>query len=157
MAFYLNCENDFSTYVEDEIFVDKSSLITILNKRMNRPSSKFFCVTRPRRFGKTMTLSMLNAYYSKGCDSKDMFDKLDISKDPGYLTQLNNHNVIWIDMASVYSDSKDKFLTELVKYVIRDLDEAFPNVLTKDDNTISKAIRNINKKLGERFIFLIDE
>ncbi len=157
MGFYLNCENDFFAYVEDEIFVDKSGLITFLNKHINRPSSKFFCVTRPRRFGKTMTLSMLNAYYSKGCDSRDMFDKLNISKDSSYLSQLNKHNVIWIDMASVYSDSKDNFLTELVKYVIKDLDKAFPNVLTEDDNTLSKAIRHINKKLGERFIFLIDE
>lgn len=69
MSLYLNRNEDFSNYVNDTIFIDKSNLITITNNNISKPSSKFMCVTRPRRFGKTMTLSMLNAYYSKGCDS----------------------------------------------------------------------------------------
>ena len=69
MSLYLNRNEDFSNYVNDTIFIDKSNLITITNSNISKPSSKFMCVTRPRRFGKTMALSMLNAYYSKGCDS----------------------------------------------------------------------------------------
>ena len=159
MSLYLNRNEDFSNYVNDTIFIDKSNLITITNSNISKPSSKFMCVTRPRRFGKTMALSMLNAYYSKGCDSLSLFEKLNIAKDNSYLEHLNKHNVIWIDMASLYTDIRDKndFFKELETNLLDDLNEAFPNVLKEMDNTISKAIIRINSKLNERFIFLIDE
>ena len=159
MSLYLNRNEDFSNYVNDTIFIDKSSLITITNNNISKPSSKFMCVTRPRRFGKTMALSMLNAYYSKGCDSLSLFDKLNITSDSSYLEHLNKHNVIWIDMASLYTDIRDKndFFKELETNLLDDLNDAFPNVLKEMDNTISKAIIRINSKLNERFIFLIDE
>ena len=159
MSLYLNRNEDFSNYVNDTIFIDKSNLITITNSNISKPSSKFMCVTRPRRFGKTMALSMLNAYYSKGCDSQSLFEKLNIAKDNSYLEHLNKHNVIWIDMASLYTDIRDKndFFKELETNLLDDLNEAFPNVLKEMDNTISKAIIRINSKLNERFIFLIDE
>ena len=159
MSLYLNRNEDFSNYVNDTIFIDKSNLITITNNNIRKPSSKFMCVTRPRRFGKTMALSMLNAYYSKGCDSQSLFEKLNIAKDNSYLEHLNKHNVIWIDMASLYTDIRDKndFFKELETNLLDDLNEAFPNVLKEMDNTISKAIIRINSKLNERFIFLIDE
>ena len=160
MSLYLNKNNDkFKEYKSARIFIDKSNLITITNSNISKPSSKFMCVTRPRRFGKTMTLSMLNAYYSKGCDSLSLFEKLNIAKDNSYLEHLNKHNVIWIDMASLYTDIRDKndFFKELETNLLDDLNEAFPNVLKEMDNTISKAIIRINSKLNERFIFLIDE
>ena len=159
MSLYLNRNEDFSNYVNDTIFIDKSNLITITNSNISKPSSKFMGVTRPRRFGKTMALSMLNAYYSKGCDSLSLFEKLNIAKDNSYLEHLNKHNVIWIDMANLYTDIRDKndFFKELETNLLDDLNEAFPNVLKEMDNTISKAIIRINSKLNERFIFLIDE
>ena len=160
MSLYLNKNNDkFKEYKSARIFIDKSNLITITNSNISKPSSKFMCVTRPRRFGKTMALSMLNAYYSKGCDSLSLFEKLNIAKDNSYLEHLNKHNVIWIDIASLYTDIRDKndFFKELETNLLDDLNEAFPNVLKEMDNTISKAIIRINSKLNERFIFLIDE
>ena len=160
MSLYLNKNNDkFKEYKSARIFIDKSNLITITNSNISKPSSKFMCVTRPRRFGKTMALSMLNAYYSKGCDSQSLFEKLNIAKDNSYLEHLNKHNVIWIDMASLYTDIRDKndFFKELETNLLDDLNEAFPNVLKEMDNTISKATIRINSKLNERFIFLIDE
>ena len=160
MSLYLNKNNDkFKEYKSARIFIDKSNLITITNSNISKPSSKFMCVTRPRRFGKTMALSMLNAYYSKGCDSLSLFEKLNIAKDNSYLEHLNKHNVIWIDIASLYTDIRDKndFFKELETNLLDDLNDAFPNVLKEMDNTISKAIIRINSKLNERFIFLIDE
>ncbi len=158
MGFYLNCKNDFYAYVEDRIFVDKSDLISVLNGYLNKPSSKFLCVTRPRRFGKTMTLSMLNAYYSKGCDSKEMFDKLKISKDPCYLSQLNKHNVIWIDMASVFSKlkNKDDFLESIRFKLFKDFSVVNPDI-DINEYSIGDAIVEINSITNDRFIFLIDE
>ncbi len=117
MSYYLNKNNDlFYEYKNSDTFIDKSLLVKECNELI-KTSDRFMCVTRPRRFGKTMALSMLNAYYSKGCDSKEMFDELNISKDESYLKHLNNHNVIWIDMASLYTklDNKNDFVRELKK------------------------------------------
>ena len=159
MSLYLNKNNDkFKEYKSARIFIDKSNLIKECNSLFGT-SDKYMCITRPRRFGKTMALSMLNAYYSKGCDSQSLFEKLNIAKDNSYLEHLNKHNVIWIDIASLYTDIRDKndFFKELETNLLDDLNEAFPNVLKEMDNTISKAIIRINSKLNERFIFLIDE
>lgn len=104
MALYLNKNNDnFISYLNDDIFVDKSLLIRETSNSFNKASKKFMCITRPRRFGKTLAISMLNAYYSKGCDSKELFKNLKISKDSSFESHLNKHNVIWIDMGDVYT------------------------------------------------------
>ena len=80
MGIYLNPNsNKFISYLNNKIFVDKSSLLKIIDENIGSEDLKFMCVTRPRRFGKTLTISMLNAYYSKECDSKEIFDKLNIS------------------------------------------------------------------------------
>ena len=142
MGIYLNSNyNKFISYLNNKIFVDKSSLIKIINENIGSEDLKYMCVTRPRRFGKTLTLSMLNAYYSKGCDSKEIFDKLSISSSSTYLEHLNKHNVISIDMASLYSDSRGEFLKELNKNIINELNESFPDILTNEENTIGKAIK----------------
>ena len=89
MGLYLNKDNSlFLESLDSEIFVDKSDLISITNFKM-RTNDKFMCVTRPRRFGKSMALAMLNAYYSKGCDSKELFKGLKIENDESYLKHLN--------------------------------------------------------------------
>ena len=95
MPLYLNQGSlKFESYFNDDIFIDKSLLLKVCNNNLNKESSKYMCVTRPRRFGKTMALSMLNAYYSKGCDSASLFENLNISKEDSYLKHLNKHNVI---------------------------------------------------------------
>ena len=158
MAFYLNSDNSkFKKYMKSEIFIDKSMIIKECNKLFGSENS-YMCVTRPRRFGKTMALSMLNAYYSKGCDSLSLFEKLNIAKDNSYLEHLNKHNVIWIDMASLYAniDNKEEIITELKKRILSDLKEKYRNVdLT--NFILSDAMIKINNETNERFIFLIDE
>ena len=158
MGIYLNSNNNkFISYFNNKIFVDKSSLIEITNEYINIEDFKFMCVTRPRRFGKTLALSMLNAYYSKGSDSKNIFDKLNISSSSSYLKHLNKHNVISVDMAEIYYESKENFLNDLTSSIISELDKEFPNILTNKEDKIGKAIRQINLITNERFIFLIDE
>ena len=160
MSFYLNKNNDkFISYYNDDIFIDKSLLIDVTNKSINIERKKYMCITRPRRFGKTMALSMLNAYYSKGCDSKSIFDKLNIANDSTYLEHLNKHNVIWIDMANLYADTIDKntFVEKLASEIMDDLKHAYPDILTNSFDTLRKCFNELNSKLNERFIFLIDE
>ena len=158
MSLYLNMSNDaFFDCINADIFVDKSMLIKECNNKIRKPN-KFMCVTRPRRFGKSMALSMLNAYYSKGCDSKELFSGLNITKDESYLTHLNNHNVIWIDMQGLYTkiSNKNDFINQLEFRMLKDLKEAYPQ-FDFTNLLLSDAIVEINNKLKERFIFLIDE
>lgn len=73
MGIYLNPGNDgFQTAIRSEIYVDKTELIAYTNKYLGT-EQRFFCVSRPRRFGKSMALNMLAAYYSRGCDSRELF------------------------------------------------------------------------------------
>ena len=81
MGIYLNPGNDgFWEAVRSEIYVDKTGLIAQTNRYMNT-KQKFICVSRPRRFGKSMTLEMLAAYYSSGCDSADLFKGCEIESE----------------------------------------------------------------------------
>lgn len=80
MGIYLNPGNKgFLKAIRSEIYVDKTGLIAHTNKCLNT-EQKYICVSRPRRFGKSMALKMLAAYYSKDCDSKELFDGLEIKK-----------------------------------------------------------------------------
>ena len=74
--------------IDDAFYVDKSMLIRVLNNKVNK-KDRFICVSRPRRFGKTMAANMIAAYYSKGCDSHEVFSSLKISKDPTFEKNIN--------------------------------------------------------------------
>ncbi len=98
MGIYLNPDNmDFQMALNSEIYVDKSELIKQTNAHIYT-EQRFICVSRPRRFGKSMAANMLSAYYSKGCDSKEMFSKLKIASDTNFEKHLNKYNVIHINM-----------------------------------------------------------
>ena len=163
MSLYLNQGNfAFECSLNSEIFVDKSMIIKKTNSLL-KTNDRFMCVTRPRRFGKTMILSMLNAYYSKGCDSKKIFRGLKIENDESYSKYLNKHNVFLIDMAELYTSLNDKnmFVKKLKEFIYCDLKEEYSQLnlnYNLDDGTfLSNSLKKINSKLNERFIFLIDE
>ena len=89
MGIYLNPENDsFWKAVRSEIYVDKTELIIYTNKYLNT-EQQYICVSRPRRFGKSMVLSMLAAYYSCGCDSAELFSGYKIEKEESFQEHLN--------------------------------------------------------------------
>ena len=93
MGIYLNPDNiDFQEALNAEIYVDKTELIKHTNKKI-RTTNKYVCVSRPRRFGKSMAADMLVAYYSLGCDSKEMFSKYKIAGDGSFEKHLNKYNV----------------------------------------------------------------
>ena len=98
MGIYLNPGNDlFFEAINSDIYIDKSMLIDITNKSL-RTTNKHICISRPRRFGKSMAANMLTAYYSRGCDSTDLFKNLAISKTEDFEKHLNKYNVIRLNM-----------------------------------------------------------
>lgn len=124
---YFNRNNDQFTKSLNGIFVDKSDALDLINNIVDS-NSQFLCVTRPRRFGKSMMASMINAYYSKGCDSKALFDNLNISKASSYPKHLNKRNVIWLDMQyelDRYHGNISNFINVLSLGIIKELELSF--------------------------------
>ena len=157
MAIYLNTNRNFENYKElynEEYFVDKSKIISLINKKINT-KSKYLCITRPRRFGKSSIVSMLGAYYSKAIDSKEIFNELNISKDKSYIENLNKYNVISISFTEVDKNCKDcrEYIDRITTLLIEDLKEVFPNIKIKENY----AIWDILNELNEKFIFIFDE
>ena len=98
MGIYINPRNEgFWRAIRSEIYVDKTGLIEYTNKCLNT-EQQFICVSRPRRFGKSMAVNMFTAYYSKGCDSGELFAGLKIEKDVSFKMHLNKHDVIRLDV-----------------------------------------------------------
>ena len=93
MGRFLNPDNTaFQTALNSEIYIDKTELLTYTNKVIGTKQA-FICNSRPRRFGKSITADMLTAYYSKGCDSKEMFAPLRISQSDSFDGNLNRYDV----------------------------------------------------------------
>lgn len=98
MGIYVNPRNEgFWRAIRSEIYVDKTGLIEYTNKCLNT-EQQFICVSRPQRFGKSMALKMLAAYYSRGCDSRDLFKGLEIEKCGSFEEHLNKYDVILLNM-----------------------------------------------------------
>ena len=148
----------FNEDLNSKIYVDKSEMVTDLNE-LCRTNEKYICVSRARRFGKTMMTNLLAAYYSKGCNSRSLFQGLKLAQHEGWDKYLNSSNVILIDMNGRYWKSSDKksVLKELQSSVIGELGKEFPTVDLKDIIHISDAISVINNQLGETFTIIIDE
>ena len=98
MGIHLNPDNiEFYRATNSEIYVDKTELIRFTNRYLDT-EHRNLCVSRPRRFGKSMAANMLVAYYSRGCDSKGLFQNYKIAQDKDFEKNLNRYNVIHINI-----------------------------------------------------------
>lgn len=158
MGFYLNPGNDgFQRAVQSEIYVDKTGLIAYTNKCLNT-EQQHLCVSRPRRFGKSMTLNMLAAYYSLGCDSKELFSGFLIAKDASFDRHRNRYDVIYLNMQQFLIETDGQKVTEyLEQEVLNELLEEYREFFPKTDIRLAAALRRIYLKTNKKFIFLIDE
>ena len=143
--------------IDDEFYVDKSMIISLLNDKVES-DDRFLCVSRPRRFGKTMAANMIAAYYSKGCDSHEVFSSLKISKDPSFEENINRYTVIKLDMNDVITRKGTLTVPLFINsLVIPELKAEYPSVTLKDGVSLSKAIMDIYSSTGDQFVFIIDE
>lgn len=159
MGIYLNPGNDaFQEAVNSEIYVDKSMLIAFTNKKI-RTSQKNICVSRPRRFGKSMAADMLVAYYSRGCDSRELFQNLKIAQHPSFTEHLNKYNVIHINMLDELTESKtvSDMMTTLKKKLLWELEEEYGDIRCYDWNDLVMVMKTIHNKTGQQFVIIIDE
>lgn len=159
MGIYLNPSNvGFNETLAKKIYVDKTMLISELNNFINE-SNKYICVSRPRRFGKTIATDMMCAYYSKGCDSREMFSKLKISKAKNYEQYLNKLNFIMIDVASEYQNAKNKeqMLVKLTEKLKKEFVAQFPNVNFSICESIADCMLEVYAATNETFVIILDE
>lgn len=158
MGIYLNPSNVLLKQSrKSQIFVDKSMLISELNKLIDS-ENKFVCVSRPRRFGKSMAGNMIAAYYSKGCDSRELFKDLKIAQDESYETYLNKLNVIKLDLNAEYMMLKDPSLLidAMSESVKKELEKQFGLQFSLNDSLASALLKTYSET-GETFIIIIDE
>ncbi len=159
MGIYLNPNNEnFTRTTKREIYVDKTMMIAVLNRFMDTDNT-YVCVSRPRRFGKTIAGNMLSAYYSKGCDSRALFAPFKISGDPGFASNLNKLNVIKIDMNSEYQNArnKDRLLDDLQDKIVAEFAGQFPDIAFDTNDSVGNCILKAYAQKNEKFVVIIDE
>ena len=162
-------------FKDEDIFVDKTDFIAKMSKNINK-NKRFFALTRPRRFGKTVTADMLLAYYSREYDGHKIFDNLKIAEEKNYAQHLNKYDVIYIDMnsikdkyrsyktdRSIYIEDIDDIVDFLQYVVIQDLKENknYAEQINKaplvGKKSLSSALEAICQSTGEQFVFIMDE
>ena len=80
---------------------------------------KYVCVSRPRRFGKSMAADMLTAYYSKGCNSRELFTGRKAEKGELFELHLNQHDVIRLDIQRfLFHDSHAGIFIEKIQEAV---------------------------------------
>jgi len=148
----------FASALNAEIYVDKSLLIEKTNALINTERC-FVCVSRPRRFGKSMGLNMLAAYYDSGSDTGDMFSDLKISECASYELHRNKYHVISVNMQDFLTGNQDvmQMIASFSAQIIREAAEVFPEVTFSEPENLINVLDDIYKETGKRFVILIDE
>ncbi len=159
MGNHLNPGNTlFQMSLNSKIYIDKTRLISYTNSVINTPQ-RFICVSRPRRFGKSVTAEMLAAYYGKNIDSSSQFHNLSIARDASYQKHLNQYNVIFLNIQKFLSQTHDisKMNTLIEKYLIRELLRDYPNIDYFDDTSLIGCLMDVFTAAKIPFVFIIDE
>jgi len=142
---------------EGSYFVDKSVILEKLNRVIGKVDEQYICVTRPRRFGKTVMTNLISSYYAKGLPSKEIFDTLKISENEDYKKHLNQHNVISLYMSDMPEDCKnyDRYICFHRNEIKEELMDNFPDCRLTKELSLSQMFERIFYKTGECFIFVI--
>ena len=159
MGILLNPSNiEFEEAVNAEIYIDKTELINYTNKVFRTPQ-KYVCVSRPRRFGKSMAANMLTAYYSKCCDSRELFKPYKIAKSNSFEKHLNKYNVIHINMVQYLGEAKsvEEMISFIEEDIIGDITEEMPDLKMPRRVNLINVINKAFVQFGVPFVFVIDE
>ena len=158
MGTYINKGNNAFRDIVNSEYVDKTSLIPFINKTLNT-ESRYSCVTRCRRFGKSMAAKMLCAYYDKSCDSRELFRGLKAEQDKSFEKYLNKYSVIYLDVTSFTARPElgDRIVRVIQEKIIEELKDTFPDVRYKDNSDLMDTLAAIHQETDEKFFFIIDE
>ena len=159
MGLYINIGNDGFRAARNGEYIDKSDLIELVNGSLNS-ERQFMCVSRARRFGKSMAAKMLNAYYDHSCQSEELFRDLKIAKCPSFPQHLNKYPVLYVDMTNFitrYRNSGD-MVQHVQSDILAELKEAYPNVkYGTNDDLLSALYTIVQQAEPSKFIMIVDE
>lgn len=159
MGFYLNPSSEkFSMALNSEIYVDKTMLIAYTNK-VTATEQRYICVSRPRRFGKSMAANMLAAYYSRESDCGTLFCDCQIFQDKDFDRYRNKYDVIMLNVQDFLSRSRqiDSMLERMKALVIREMKRAYPSVDYFDESDLIQCMQDVYETSGIPFMVIIDE
>lgn len=161
MGTFLNTVVPFNTYqatASGTYFVDKTPLIDELLPAIGT-EERFFCITRPRRFGKSVMTNMIAAFLGKAADAENIFKNLMISSSELYTEHLNRHNVIYIDFSEMPRGCTDyqEYIDRIQNGINSDLAEGYPDIPIDSAKAVWDILTNIFQKTGHKFIFVMDE
>lgn len=157
MGTYINIGNAGFQRARNSEYVDKSGLIAVVNSTLFT-ERQFSCVTRCRRFGKSMAAKMLYAYYDKSCDSRSLFADLEIVNDPSFEKHLNKYPSIYLDMTNFVSIYKtDDIVDKIDTTLLTDISKAYPDVPVEEGDRLMDYMLRVNIATGEQIVFIIDE
>ena len=159
MGLFVNPGNDaFQMALNSEIYVDKTGLLEYTNRVMDTKQA-FICNSRPRRFGKSTTADMLVAYYSCGCDSRQIFEGTAISQAETFHQHLNQYDVIRLDIQWFLAspESVESLVVRINKSVVTELREHYPDELQSQTVSLAEGMSRIHEATGKKFVVVIDE
>lgn len=154
MALYIDKGSAGFESVLNSDFVDKTGVIEMLNASINT-ESRFICVSRPRRFGKTVAANMIYAYYNRKADGRTLFNGLEITNSSTYEKYLNKFPTIYIDLNEFAQIDRKLVVKEFQKIVVKDLKLSYPDL--EESNDLKIALDEIHSKTGEKFVLIVDE
>ena len=161
MGTYLNSITPYTLYKSESLspyFVDKTLMLRELFPYVSA-GNRHICITRPRRFGKTIMANMISSFFQKASDSSDVFDSLAISQVDDYRRYKNQYNVIRIDFSKMprNCDSYTQYIERIEALLIEDVKEAFPQVKINEADAVGDVLESVFVQCGEKFIFVLDE
>ena len=156
MGTLLNIGNAGFQSARNGEYVDKSGLISIVNRTLFT-ERRFSCVTRSRRFGKSMAAKMLNAYYDHSCDSRALFYDLEIATDPSFEQHLNKYAVIYLDMTNFLGELNDEIVSKIKAKLKAEIIATYPSISATDDDDVMDTLLKAHSATGDTFFFIIDE
>lgn len=161
MGTYLNSITPYTLYKSESLspyFVDKTLMLRELFPYISA-GNRHICITRPRRFGKTIMANMISSFFQKASDSSDVFDSLTISQVDDYRRYKNQYNVIRIDFSKLprNCDSYTQYIERIEALLIEDVKEAYPQVKINEADAIGDILESVFVQCGEKFIFVLDE
>lgn len=162
MGAYLNSTAAYTLYKgesEEPYFVDKTQMLEDLFPLIKKGNSHI-CLTRPRRFGKTVMANMAASFFSKGCESDDIFKNLRIAQSEDYEKYRNQFSVIHITWNDTPSScfSYQQYIKRILEKLARDLKREYPMVKFDEGGDIVDLFMEIYiEDPSARFIFILDE
>ncbi len=159
MGIFLNPGNEgFKSALNSQIYIDKTRLLEYTNSVLDS-EQRYICVSRPRRFGKSITAEMLAAYYDKSCDSSKLFINYQIAKNKHFYEHLNKYDVIHIDINTFRNigENTPHMVTKIQQSVIEELKECYPECITPQTTSLQAVLANVHKMIGIKFVIIIDE